>query len=237
MVCQFARQYAFYLLIVCFSASFSSLFAITSNNQQATIQQRMDDLAVFLGAPRFSSSEVNKECLPTPYDFLLVQPLMTMGIEKYYQRTPSIQLIHGRMDQKRNTYSRAIYMLLDRNKYKSEISKPKDPKQVVVELAFITINFNELSEQAIAAILNTNVPFGKILINNKINTFTEDRAYFSVKCNFDLVRLLHCRKNNIIYGRVNTLIRKDNKKWVAKVIEILPGLTCKNKDCSVLLEN
>ena len=121
-------------------------------------------------------------------------------------------------------------MLLDRYKYKSRaIDSQEDRKQVIVELAFITMNFNALPEQAIVSILNTNVPFGKILVNNKIDIVTEDRAYFSVRCNFDLVKLLHCRKNSTIYGRINTLIRQDNKKWVAKVIEILPGLTCKDK--------
>jgi hypothetical protein len=218
-----------------FSGSFSSLFAIT-NNHQDIIQARMDDLAVFLGADKFSNSEIDKESLPTPYDFLLIQPLMTIGIEKYYQRTPSIRLIHAQKNQKKNTYSRAIYMLLDRYKYKSGVSK-LNSNQLIAELAFITINFTSLPEQAIVSILNTNVPFGKILVNNKINVFTQDRAYFSVKCDFDLEKLLHCRKDSTIYGRINTLVRQDNKKWVAKVIEILPGLRCKDELCSVILEN
>ncbi len=231
------EQYVFYLLIACFSGFLPSLFA-NPNNQLATIQERMDDLAVFLGTTQFIGSEINKEALPAPYDFLLTQPLMTLGIEKYYQRIPVIQLIHKERNQKNNTYSRAIYMLLDRYKYKkSKIPRQRDPKKAIVELAFITMNFNELPEQAIFSILNSNTPFGKILVNNKINVVTDGRAYFSVNCNSVLVKVLHCKKNSTLYGRINTLIRKDNKKWISKVIEILPGLTCNNKQCSVILEN
>lgn len=215
---------------------FCPVFASSSTQQSVIIQERMDNLSNFLKINKLVGMEVNKESLPKPYNFLLVQPLMTIGIEQYYQRTPEIKTIYAEQDHKSNCYSRVIYMFMNKEKVKYRKGGIQSKSNNInVELAFITINFNELSEQVIRSILENKTPFGKILVNNKIKTFTKDRAYFSVKCTSDLAKILHCKINKNIYGRINTLVREDNKNWVAQVIEILSGVTCSDTQCTVLL--
>ena len=196
----------------------------------------MDDLSVFLKIKKLAGVEVNKDSLPIPYNFLLTQPLMTLGIEQYYQRVPQIKSIYAKQNYKNNSYSRAIYMILNKEKMKNKKSpKPEQSKVLTVELAFITINFNELPNNVITNILEGKIPFGKLLVDNKIKTFTKDRAYFSTQCTKDLAKILHCKMNKNIYGRINTLVREDTKNWVAQVIEILSGATCSNRQCTALL--
>jgi hypothetical protein len=159
---------------------------------------------------------VSQSSLPVPYNYLLTQPLMTKGIETYYQRRAIIQTIYAKRSG--NSYSRVILMLLDKNNVK------KKKEALVAELAFISMNFSELPENLIADVLNTNIPFGKLLLTYHVKTASINRSYFAIKCNRLLSSLTHCKLNTKIYGRRNTLIRTDNKRWVAKVVEILPAL-------------
>lgn len=206
-----------------------------AETKSTSIHERLNDLSAFLGTPKLEGVDVIQNNLPEPYRFLLVQPLMTKGIEEYYQRSAWIEQLHREMNKDSNIYSRAILMMVDSQKQESGSYKKLNP--VIVEVAFIKINFNELPKQAIASILNTNTPFGKVLLNNKISTFTKDRAYFSTNCNADFAKILKCKRNQIIFGRINTLVRKDNNQWVAQVVEILSGLKCKEKQCSFISDN
>ncbi len=52
------------------------------------------------------STKISPDKLPAPYHYLLTQPLMTKGIETYYQRTPIIQTINASKNQYNNTYHR-----------------------------------------------------------------------------------------------------------------------------------
>ena len=168
--------------------------------------------------------KVCRDVLPAPYNYLLTQPLMTKGIEKYYQRTPFIQTIYAIKNQHNNTYYRAIMMLIKDSKARNNVQLAQRKKEVmVVELAFITMNFNELPEKIIEDVLNTNVPFGKLLSNNHVEVHTTDRTYFLVKCDKVFASLTGCHLNSKLYGRTNTIIRADNNKWLAHVMEILPG--------------
>lgn len=168
---------------------------------------------------------VKKNKLPAPYDYLLTQSLMTPAIEKYYQRTPVIQKIYSAKNEENNTYSRIIIMLIDKDKVRDNADIAQEKKEeVVVATAVIEMNFNELPEKIKNQVLTTNVPFGKLLATNRLRIVSKDRAYFSIPCNKPLSALTLCKINSTIYGRINTIIRADNKKWLARVIEILPGL-------------
>lgn len=170
------------------------------------------------------TTRVNQSMLPHPYNYLLTQPLMTKGIEKYYQRTAIIQKIYAKKNKRDNTYYRTIIMLLDHNKARNNARLAQKKKEVMVaELAFITINFNALPQKVIANILNTNIPLGKLLLTHHIKTSSINRSYFSIRCDAVLSSLTHCNLNSQLYGRTNTLIRMDNKQWIARVVEILPG--------------
>ncbi|MBA2652194.1 MAG: hypothetical protein H0U73_08010 [Tatlockia sp.] len=160
-------------------------------------------------------TKVNQANLPFPYDYLLTQPLMTKGIEKYYQCTAIIQTVYAKKNSTNNTFFRIILMLLKPN------SKLKEKEAPVVELAFITMNFKELPQTIINDVLDTNIPFGKSLLKNHFKTRSRDRQYFSVSCDNVLSSLTHCTLNRKLYGRSNTLLRKDNNRWIARVVEIL----------------
>jgi chorismate-pyruvate lyase len=84
------------------------------------------------------------------------------------------------------------------------------------------MNFNELPKKVIADVLNTDVPLGKSLLTNHVKTFSTERSYFSVRYNKVLFSLTHCDLDSKLYGRTNTLIRADNNRWIAHVVEILP---------------
>jgi hypothetical protein len=168
--------------------------------------------------------ELQQSQLPAPYDFLLTQPLMTQGLESHYGRTPIIQPLYAKMNDNDNTYSRTIIMLVDRDAVRNnpELAKEKS-ETVVVEVGFITMNFNALPEALIHDVLNTDIPFGKLLETYHIKTESVGREYFSIHCGNELALLTHCELNKKIYGRKNTLIREDNKNWVARVVEVLTG--------------
>lgn len=166
---------------------------------------------------------IKQEMLPKPYDYLLSQPLMTLGIETYYQRIPIIQTIFAKQNRQNNSYSRIIIMLVDSNKTRNDATKALERnEQVPVELALITMNFNELPQHLIHDVLHSNIPFGKLLIKHHIKTSSSNRRYFVLDCNKTFASLIHCKLNSKLYGRTNTLNHAGNKKWVARMIEILP---------------
>lgn len=169
-----------------------------------------------------SATKIKQIQLPAPYDYLLTQPLMTKGMETWYQRTAIIQPLYAVNNQAEHTYSRAILMLLDNNKSRNNPQIAQGKKEaVVVELAFITMNFKALPKKLISAVLNTSIPFGKLLTASDIKTGTTDRTYFWVSCDRLLASLMHCRLREKLYGRSNTIIKADNKQWLARAIEIL----------------
>lgn len=178
-----------------------------------------------LAALPFSSTNVRVEDLPSPYHALMQQPLMTLSIEKYYQRRALLHKINSHWDKKTNIYSRTIIMLIDNNKKRNKVKIAKEHKTaLIVELAFIKINFNALPEAIKKKILYTDLPLGKLLAMNKIATSSRERSYFAVKCEGFIAKKLPCVQGSLIYGRHNTLVRKSNGVWLAKVVEILSGI-------------
>lgn len=168
-------------------------------------------------------TKINQANLPSPYNYLLTQPLMTKGIEKYYGRTAVIKKVFAKLDQSDNTYHRSIIMLIDSNKKRNKANKAQIKNEaLIVEFAYITMNFNELPKKITEEVLNTNIPFGTLLTKYDVHVLTKGRNYFTVKCNNTLASLVHCQASDMLYGRTNTIIRADNKKWLAHVVEILP---------------
>ena len=160
-----------------------------------------------------TSQKISEKQLPAPWHYLLTQPLMTKGMETYYQGTPVIQTLYAIPNKDNNTFFRAIRMRLPQKKQ----------QPMVLELAFITMNFNELPKKMVGDILHTEIPFGKLLANNHMNTAVTDRSYFAVNCDETLASLTHCKPDSTLYGRTNTIVNAANQHWLAHVVEILPG--------------
>ncbi|HAZ7572617.1 hypothetical protein OQJ02_07320 [Legionella sp. PATHC032] len=168
------------------------------------------------------STILSKDSLMSPYNYLLTQPLMTTTLERYYKRTSRIKVIAAFTNPDNNTYYRIIIMYVDRNKKRNNVDLAQKKNEVIpVELAAIKINFDELPEKLITDIIYTNIPFGKLLTQHHLKVFSKDRTYFSLACNKMLASLIHCKPNKKLYGRTNLLVRADNEKWIARVIEIL----------------
>lgn len=169
----------------------------------------------------FDLHPVARELLPPPFNVLLTQPLMTPGLEQFYSGTGRIQVLYTAQNKRDNTYSRVILMVIDKNGVRNEAKNT----QVPVELALITINFDALSSGFIDELLNTDTPFGRLLLNHHFNTKSRNRQFYSLICNEKLSTMIHCQPGKQIYARTHTLINADNQQWLAQVLEILPGHT------------
>lgn len=162
--------------------------------------------------------------LEPPFDTLLTQPLMTKAIIDHYHLTPITHAIYAIKNASNNTYYRVSELVIDSNKQRNNPTEALNKHEaVIVELAFIKINFNALPEGVTSAVENTGIPFGKLLLMNQIKIATKNRQYFKLKCSQKLVNLMRCTPNSSLYGRTNTIVHADNKEWLAQVIEILPN--------------
>lgn len=175
-----------------------------------------------VNAHSFSLHKIEQSQLPKPYNFLLTQPLMTPTLEQYYARTAIVQTQEATFDARTNSYSRTIVMMIDSNKERNNAEcAQKNNEAVIIELAFIKINFNELSKEIINEIRHTNIPFGTLLHSHHVKIRTKNRCYFTTPCTKKIASYTHCELKKTLYGRMNTIIRADNKKWLAQVMEII----------------
>ena len=201
-------------------------------------QNRTNELTRKAISKKYFQSEslkVKQEELPTPYDYLLTQPLITIGLEKHYQRTASIKIINFSLNESDGIYTRSILMIVDSNKKRNDaITAGKNHEEVPIELAFIEINFNELPDNITSAITHAKVPFGTIIKKSGLKTYSTDREYFAITCENKLAELIHCKPNAQVYGRKNTIKKKMDNKWIARTLEILPDLRCEEKSCATL---
>ncbi|KTD20965.1 Uncharacterised protein [Legionella lansingensis] len=204
---------------------FKAVFAMTSPS--------LDEFPMFFN--KQSLEKINRASLPKPYDSLLTQPLMTTTLEKYYQRQAKIKVIYSQKNNKMNTYSRAILMLMDKDKTRNDVQNAQTRKEdVVVELGLITMNFNELPQGVIHGVLHSDVPFGKLLLNHQVSVYSTGQSYFRINCTAKLRQLLACKAKDKLYGRTNILMNKVSHRWLARVIEILPLRRCVDRSCVVL---
>lgn len=169
---------------------------------------------------------VNQNTLPQPYTILLTQPLMTVGIANYYQRTPMVRPpLYTINNVKDKIYARAIVMIIDNDGARDDaIAADKIGASTVVELGLININIAAIPTTMMEEVLHSQIPFGALLKKNNIKTRDQDRHYFKIACDNTLSALLNCTRDAPLYGRTNTLVNNDNGLWVAQVVEILTGI-------------
>jgi hypothetical protein len=179
-----------------------------------------------------SLTYIEQSVLPLPYDFLLTQPLMTIGIADYYQRTPMVRPpLYAVSDAKNKTYARAVIMVVDKNAQRDDaLAADKIGESNVAELGLITINMTVVPATVMEGVVNNQVPFGALLKKYNVKTRTEGRRYFKITCDATFSQLLGCPLNTTLYGRTNTLIGEESNLWVAQVVEILTGVKKISKD-------
>ncbi|CEK09378.1 hypothetical protein [Legionella hackeliae] len=214
--------------VLCFTLSASLVSASSANLPDS----EKSGFVAIIGNTKFSLTTIQQSQLPAPFDFLLTQPLMTVGLEQHYQRSGQIKVIYKQEIARKGTYSRAILMLMDNDKNRNDVKKAEARHEVIaVELALIKMNFKALPKEVINGVLHSSIPFGKLLVMNGIKTTSSHRSYFKMTCNTQLAAFINCKLNSILYGRKNTLNRADNNQWLAHVLEILPAIQCTEKTC------
>lgn len=163
---------------------------------------------------------LGKHSLPSPYSFLLTQPLMTTAIRHYYQRTPQIQTLYQLYDSKQSINSRAVIMYIDQDQNRDNALLAQQAGQALVtELGMIHINFSALTDRMIYEIEHSCKPFGALLLEFGIATQRVHNRYFQIANIFS--DYLTANKK-CLFGRSGTLLRTDNQHPLAHVVEILP---------------
>lgn len=169
-------------------------------------------------------STVSQEDLPKPYDFLLTQPVMTLGLASYYKRTPKVRPpLYVLENTQQKTYSRGIIMIVDNDATRNNAAIADTLHDTtIVELGLITMNIAALPPAVIDGVKHSNTPFGALLAQNNINTHDSNRHFFKIECNALLNKNLGCTLKQTLYGRTNTLVNQQGV-WIAHVVEILTG--------------
>ncbi len=150
---------------------------------------------------------------------------MTHGVADYYQRTPKIRTpLYVINNPEKKSFHRAILMIVDNNKQRNDaLAADKLGESTIVELGLITINPAALSPDVMNDIVNTQTPFGAVLMQHHIPMHSINRYYFKINCDATLAQYIQCTLDKTLYGRTNMLVRNDTQQWVAQVVEILTG--------------
>ncbi len=153
---------------------------------------------------------LKKSQLVEPYDYLLTQTLMTLGLERHYQQATAIETVSESYNHDTQRYARTIKMLVD--------------DQKVVEYARILVNTTNVPTTLIQNMLSTSIPFGKLLARERIEVTHANTQFFSGQAGFDFVHSFGCEAKIELFGRVNTLVNKKNGEWIAQIVEVLNSI-------------
>lgn len=213
MICQFRKL--FVLIVVISVLNTVSVLAFAGSLNSMSLVHELLNLVQ-------SSPKIHQNSLPQPYRYLLTQPILTKGIEQYYQRKTIIQKMYV-IKKPNDIYFRTIIMLIDTDKMRDNPRLAQKKKESsVVELAFITINLGALPELMKKEVLDSNIPFGTLISKYNIKVGIQNRSYFSTLCDIKLTALIPCNLKTKVYGRTNTLVKRENNLWIADVTEVLP---------------
>ncbi|KTD35552.1 hypothetical protein Lmor_0999 [Legionella moravica] len=232
------RMFHFFLISLLMVSTIQCVNATSEPSTPHSILRELNEFSSLLNTSDWKSQKINQEHLPAPYNDLLTQQLLTPALENYYKRKAIIRVIQAHQNPGSHTYSRMITMLLDSNKQRNDPQMAQELNEsLIAELAFITIYFKELPQELVGEITRSNIPFGTLLKKYGIIATSTNRYYFKSQCNPELARTIQCSVNSTIYGRINTLVRVDNHRVIARVIELLSGIRCQNRGCDVILKD
>lgn len=149
--------------------------------------------------------------VPPPYQGLLVHDHdMTSALEGFHAEPISLEILQSEQDGE--LYLREVVL------HAATSGKP-------VEYGVIEILLDSFPEDLRPLILDGHLPLGQILNESGLPYRSEPQGFFSVLAAdlADLADLFPASAGGeILYGRYNHLIRADNSKTLAKILEILP---------------
>ncbi|MFT3742180.1 MAG: hypothetical protein QM752_05860 [Gammaproteobacteria bacterium] len=199
-----------------------------------------DDLAItplveFLKHQRIPASQwpvltaLAQTQLPKPYHFLLTQPLMTVGLQQFYQRKPMLRApLYSVYDESNQQYSRAIVLMIDSCQRRNDalVADQASEAQPIV-LGFITMNLSALPVKMVSDVLEAKTPLGALLADSALNLHSQ-RRYLNLRDRQQvLTASLGATSTRTLYGRTNALSLADGQ-WVARVVEVLSPHVCRN---------
>ncbi len=168
---------------------------------------------------------INQNDLPKPADFLLAQPVMTVGVAQYYQRTPKVRTpLYILENSAQKIYCRGVIMIIDNNSARNNaILADTLHQSTIVELGLISMNIAALPANFLDDIKHSRTPFGALLVQYQIKTQDTQQHFFKIQCNEPLHKNLGCTLGQPLYGRTHTMINQQGI-WIADVVEILTGV-------------
>jgi hypothetical protein len=156
---------------------------------------------------------VNGADVPEPYRTLLVHDSdMTPTLEQFHGKRIHLRVIHSQ--ERDGAYYREVALLLDGS-------------NAAVEFGAIKINLNLFPANAQRAILNEEMPLGRVLAEFRIKHTSKPKAFLKIKADDFICQALRVEKPQTLYGRRNTLFDPQHRA-LAEIVEILPKLPLEN---------
>ena len=149
--------------------------------------------------------QISKLCLPPKYKELLDHDQsMTLKLESFYHQEMCIEILED---------------IISDNVYKREIIMFGSKEHIPRELAYIEIFLENLPNESIRReIIEGKRPFGKTLIDYKIETAREIKTFFKVYKEEQMLKYSN-DPNDFCYGRAYSILLLPEKKKLAHVIE------------------
>ena len=147
--------------------------------------------------------------IPAEYRVLLVhESKMTPTLEAFYQDDTYLETLASK--QHHDYLSRQILLKLKTTHH-------------IVEYGMITIVLKHLPAGIRQQVLETNIPFGRILMDHGMTTFCRPHCYYSLPADKELAEILGLQEGTTLYGRSNHIIDEQGQP-LAEVVELLPGI-------------
>jgi len=145
--------------------------------------------------------------MPEPYRYLLVHESdMTPRLAEFHRAEIGLEVI----DAQRSEHFVMRLVILNR----MDTGKP-------VEFGAIGIQLDGFNPETREEIRSGAAPLGGILARREITHQSRPKAYFSIKVDDFMARLLHEEPGTKLYGRCNALSHPDGIVF-ADIVEILP---------------
>jgi len=150
---------------------------------------------------------IEGESMPPPYGGLLVhQRDMTSALERHHGDAITLDVLQVR--EFHGTYLREVTLHAARS-------------GAIVEYGLIAILLEAFPEALHGPIRAGATPLGAILNRSGLAYHSRPQGYFSLPAKA-LATLIPSSGGEILYGRYNHLIRSDDDRCLARILEILP---------------
>ncbi|MEK0446029.1 MAG: hypothetical protein RLZZ399_1350 [Verrucomicrobiota bacterium] len=171
----------------------------------------LEPLERLRGATLGSFEWVDPGKMPEPFRGLLVHSGdMTSRLEAFHRGQIVLEVLRS-LDHGDGRYSREVVLRRGRDRE-------------AVEYGAIEIFLDVFEAELRAKILAGNVPLGGLLNAAGLHYHSEPQAFFVVNSGAVLSALIGVREGEALYGRCNVL-RHDDGRLIARIVEILPALT------------